>query len=181
MVTLQFAEEDPKMTQRSLSRTVRTGFIVLLLLGTGSLPRADAAQNGPRIEIEQFGERGSSLGTETIDGLLGGRLQVGRWTVIVPPGAIDGTVTITLKVPDKSRLQCELSISPESANKFLIPVTLVGNGFGGSISDPLSLRMLMLDPSTATWRPIGLSANSNFVITAQLWHFSEYAGGKAGW
>lgn len=58
---------------------------------------------------------------------------------------------------------------------------LVANALGGSITDPLSLRLFWSDPSTGNWVPLATAVNANFDLTSRLSHFSKYAGGKAGW
>jgi hypothetical protein len=127
----------------------------------------------------------SLSGSATIGGLLGGSLKVGRYTVTVPPGAYLGTATITIKVPDPTVLRCDLSISPASANHFLVPVTLVADASGANGISLISLQTVTLNETTGVW---GLVPNVSVNVLNQrvytpLFHFSKYGivGGKGGW
>jgi hypothetical protein len=163
------------------SRLLGIAAVAALLLGVaGTASNVIADQISTSVEIDQFKDHGSLSQSRNVIGLLGGTIIVGRFTVIVPPGAIRGMATITATVPDRSQLLCELSISPASANQFNLPVTLIANGVGGTIKDSASLRMFWLEPSTGTWVPVGIG-NSNLILIAQLRHFSTYAGGRGGW
>ena len=119
-----------------------------------------------------------------VNGAKGGQLVLGRYQVDVPPRAFAGMATITLCVPDPTRMRCELSISPASANHFVFPVTLVAN-CTGSRSPMLEVQTVTLDPSTGIWNVVpGTIANSyNLTLYTPLWHFSSYGqvGNRAGW
>ena len=118
-------------------------------------------------------------GSQTIDGGQGGHVGVGSYRVDVPPGAFVGKATITIVQPDPAMLRCELSISPESANKFLVPVIL-------TVKLPSSAALVdqnfWFDNSASLWCLIGTSADAaRLELHSQLWHFSTYATGRAGW
>lgn len=123
--------------------------------------------------------------TKTI-GVLGGIVSVGNFTVVVPPAALLRTATITVTQPDLARPVVNLSISPASANRFLLPVLLVAD------ARPMNPSLLSIatigyyNPTTGQWETVPGSAVSllNLTVTAPLWHFSTYrvqGGGKAGW
>jgi hypothetical protein len=120
----------------------------------------------------------------TIHGLLGGVLSAGRYTLIVPPGAINGTATITMTIPDQSVLQCSLEISPPSANGFRLPVMLVA-GYLGTALNPHLFETRWFNPASGTWCTVTGSRLSwpDFQIITPLWHFSKYGvtPTKAGW
>src|SRR5262245_44036824 len=69
----------------------------------------------------------SVTNSKTMMGMLGGTVTAGNFTVVVPPLAVSGTVTVTVTQPDREKPYVELSISPTSANKFRTPVTLIAN------------------------------------------------------
>lgn len=133
------------------------------------------------IQIVRFPETGMATGSSKIDGARGATLQVGRWILVVPPGAITGAATITITVPDRSKLECDLSISPASANHFRSPVSLIANASGGTAPGPPPLNLFWYDPLTQTWQVVGSSVGASGIVTAHLLHFSHYAGGKGGW
>ncbi|HET7224824.1 MAG TPA: hypothetical protein VFK69_03830 [Candidatus Eisenbacteria bacterium] len=123
--------------------------------------------------------------SKTIVGALGGVVQVGRYTLLVPPGAIRGTAVVTVNVPDPAVMRCDLSISPASANGFTVPVVLVANVIGVTDLDPSSLATLWFDPQQGCWvtMPSSVFDAELQVLRTPLWHFSSYGttGGRAGW
>jgi hypothetical protein len=123
--------------------------------------------------------------TATI-GLLGGVVSVGNFTVVIPAGALTRTATVTVSQPDLQRPVVNLSISPASANRFLLPVLLVADAKRMDRSLLSVACIAYYNPETAQWEPVAGSAISllNLTVTAPLWHFSTYrvqSGGKAGW
>jgi hypothetical protein len=129
----------------------------------------------------------SASGGADIDGQLGGVLTVGRFAVVVPPGAFDMVARVTITVPDTTVMMCQLGISPPEANDFQVPVTL-GSDCGNIPGiDPGTLATLWYDPARAAWvelpRANGLTGA---VVQTPLSHFSEYGvvdpnTGKSGW
>jgi len=129
----------------------------------------------------------SSTTTKTVVvGLLGGVISVGDFTVVIPPLALTRTATITVSQPDLAHPFVNLSISPASANHFLLPVLLTANA---KRLDPALLSLAYIsyyNPATAQWERVpGVSVSLlNLTVTAPLSHFSTYGvfvGGKAGW
>lgn len=123
--------------------------------------------------------------SRTINGLLGGIVSAGRFTVVIPPLAIRGVATVTVSMPDTSELRCDLGIQPASANGFGVPVLLVAQCGGlldlGRLRDS---RILWLNPATGQWVPVpGSQVDlAGLSVSAPLQHFSSYrVGGKAGW
>jgi hypothetical protein len=124
--------------------------------------------------------------TREINGLLGGLVRAGRFTVIVPPGAFSGFAAVTVSQPDLSTLVCDLSISPASKNGFLVPVLLLADCRGLLPGTLLSTSFISwYDPANGTWTRVpGSTVNLlNLSVQAPLWHFSRYRveDGKAGW
>jgi hypothetical protein len=137
------------------------------------------------IDLLGGGTNSTTTKTATI-GLLGGTVSVGNFTVVVPPAALLRTATITVSQPDLARPVVNLSISPASANQFLLPVLLVAD------AKPMNRSLLSVatigyyNPTTGKWETVPGSEVSllNLTVSAPLWHFSTYrveAGGKAGW
>jgi len=125
-------------------------------------------------------------GYGVVSGDHGGTLSVGRFTIQVPAGAYKGDATIGVSVPDQGVLQCNLSISPASANGFRVPVTLTTSYAGANVVDPNALVEVWFDESSGLWRPVlGTSVDpANKEVVAPLAHFSRYGvvnEGKAGW
>jgi len=133
---------------------------------------------------------GDSSGTTTtksaVIGLLGGVVSVGDFTVVIPPLALTQTATVTVSQPDLAHPVVNLSISPASANHFLLPVLLTANV---KRLDPALLSIATIsyyNPATARWETVpGVSLSLlNLTLTAPLSHFSTYrvsTDGKAGW
>jgi hypothetical protein len=120
------------------------------------------------------------IGSVVIDGAVGGKLAVGSFRVEVPAGAFKGSATITISQPDPTVLLCDLSINPPAANQFAVPVTLASK-LPGVLSLAMD-QMLWLDPTADAWRLIpSVSDPLSIELRSQLWHFSKYATGRAGW
>jgi len=116
-----------------------------------------------------------------IDGIKGGKVGCGRFTVIVPPGAYFGIATITITIPDPTVQVCDLSISPAIANQFAVPVQLVNNLKDCSV-DARTLTTYWYDTGSIRWVDMKAATDSESgTVTANLRHFSKYGTGKAGW
>jgi hypothetical protein len=126
------------------------------------------------------GQTSSASASAKIDGRKGGSLRCERFSILVPPGAYSGTATITMYLPNKDVLACDLSISPSSANNFVVPVQL-GVDLKGMNVDPSTVVIYWYNPTTLTWVSQLTMASSSPAVTALLSHFSTYAAGKAGW
>ena len=127
---------------------------------------------------------GPTSGSKLINGLLGGTLQVGRFTLVVPPLAFSGSATIRINVPDASQMKVELNISPASANHFRLPVVLSSNVAGADTPLISKLETVWFDELAGVWRPVpGSAVNvTGLTVYAPLYHFSTYGvQGKAGW
>ncbi|HXL15456.1 MAG TPA: hypothetical protein VN972_05160 [Methylomirabilota bacterium] len=117
-----------------------------------------------------------------IDGSRGGMVRAGRFSVKIPAGAVSGTATVTLTMPDSTVMVCDLSIAPSSANAFNVPVQLTADLSSTDLPDASSLTMYWYDPIRVTW--VNCASKSRTMgtqITMNLEHFSRYAAGKAGW
>ncbi len=116
-----------------------------------------------------------------LDGSKGGTVRAGRFRVTLPPGAFSGFATVTVSVADTTVMICDLSTSPQSANKFTNPALLITDYSGTSV-DVSTLTTYWYDPTRLLW--VSLSARSRTsgtAIVTSLDHFSRYATGKAGW
>lgn len=122
--------------------------------------------------------------TVPINGLLGGVVVAGDIKVVIPPTAIRGNVLVTVTQPDPNSLRCDLSVSPPSANRFLLPVMLVVDG-SSLPNDVLSVSTIQwFNPQTQKWQDVpGASVDLlDLTVQAPLWHFSQYrVDGRAGW
>ncbi len=145
----------------------------LLSLGGGDVPQAASSPT-------------SASTTRTINGLFGGTVKAGNFTVIIPPAAFLGTANVTVTQPDLSQLVCNLSIDPASKNHFLLPVLFLADCKGKIPPELLSISQIQwFNPATGDWETVpGCSINLlDLTIQVPLWHFSTYRveEGKAGW
>lgn len=132
------------------------------------------------------GSKTSANTKSAVIGILGGSVSVGDFTVVVPAGALTRTATVTVSQPDLAHPVVNLSISPASANRFLLPVLLVANASRMDRSLLSAAYMSYLNPATGKWETVSDCSVSllSLTVTAPLWHFSTYrvsADGKAGW
>jgi len=156
-------------------------------LEDGSSAIATGTSEAPAevLGLNLLGGGGSTTTKTKTIGILGGVVSVGNFTVVFPPAALLTTATVTVSQPDLAHPVVNLSISPASANRFLLPVLLVAD------VKPMNPSLLSIatigyyNPATGKWETVASTISVlNLTVTAQLWHFSTYrvqAGGKAGW
>lgn len=114
--------------------------------------------------------------TATI-GPLGGVINFGPHSLLIPPGALLKQTTITATAPADGHLTAELQ--PEGL-KFLVPATLT-LGYGQCDPQPSNtLRIVYLDGllgQILEWLPSILHLDSH-TVSALIGHFSVYAGAE---
>lgn len=169
--------------------------LLLALAGCSNMPTQPLTQTQSESAVivtddapaDVLGLGGGTTTTKTVNiGILGGIVSVGDFTVVFPPGALTRTATVTVSQPDLARPVVNLSISPASANRFLLPVLLTAKA---NRMDPPLLSVACIsyyNPTTQKWEDLPGSSVSllNLTVSAPLWHFSTYrvsSGGKAGW
>ncbi len=161
---------------------------VFALAGCSTAPLAPGGPGGTTASATDASTSNTSLLTTTtslitsvtINGLVGGVVTAGDWTVRVPAGAFSGTGVITITVPDPTVRKCDLNIYPSLLNSFKVPVTLSCRL--PTTSDLQSDVMMWWNPNTKEWAVIPSTANlTSMTRDAPLSHFSTYGCGKAGW
>lgn len=189
---------------RSRSTLILAGVLMLLGVATfvgcvSSPPMAPAEPEDPpaeptfvRVEVAQVDSVGQPMPVQPkivmakIDGKAGGSLHNGRFDLEVPPGAWEGELVVTLKIPDPALMQCELTIDKPEANQFKVPVKLTGQ-CQNAVSAATTEDMIFVcqDEMTGQWKAVEGSSSSAVTgeVTAELQHFSQYGvvQGKAGW
>ena len=164
--------------------------------GTTSWTRIPPASwSNPADGLTEPGSAASQVqNTEQIDGSVGGKMRCGRFYLMVPAGAFDGTGAITMSMPDSTVMVCDLAISPSELNGFHKPVQLA-LCTNDSSAPTDTLTMYWYDPDRKQWVDLGcdknLSSNPDYTaapyptnmagVSTSLSHFSRYGGGKAGW
>jgi len=184
---------------RDSRRNIHVALALMALIagvGCSSLPTRPAAQApptaaGPDTTSADLGAKSSPISirpattTRTINGTLGGLVSAGNFTVVIPPLAVSGTVTVTVSQPDVSKPYVNLEISPPSANGFLVPVTLIADAAPMSTKTLAAAYVSWFNPSTGKWQPMPSKVDlASRTVSCPLQHFSTYgveSGGKAGW
>lgn len=176
--------------------TVRVAAVAMLAWSCSSLPTEPTpAPKNPtptfvRVAAPPSGAFGATSGSSTtaslaIDGAVGGSIDCGNFTVIIPAGAISGKATVTITVPDPAVMHCQLSVSPPVANTLAIPIRLVANCSTASNLSAWAMQTLRYDMAIDQWVIVpGSEVNTvDETITTPLSDFSEYGvvDGKAGW
>lgn len=181
-----------------------TAFVVVSVLGCGKVPTAPSvAPSAPFTSSAEpaglISTIGSTVGS-TVDllvglivrtlnlvGSIGGSLSNGRWRVVVPPRAVDGSATIALGVSTSTSAQCALEIWPADKNHFNVPATLTANCQNVPSDQLRGYVINWYDPATKRWVPVpGSKVDlTSKTVSAPLLHFSQYSAGppgtKAGW
>ena len=173
--------------------TVMVGFTLAGCSGLPSSPGNNGIKNpefvratrAPVGALSSASTLSSLTGSASIDGAVGGRLTVGRFTLVIPRGAFQGPATVSITVPDSGVVHCELGIEPPTANSFAVPVILRSDCSGTNALLANRLTQLWFDEQALLWREVPGSQPDvvNFDVVAPLQHFSEYGvtEGKAGW
>ena len=172
-------------------RTIRIFAVAVAALALSSCSKSSLEAPSATVKDPVFANAGAPydtavapvgplVGSITIDGAVGGKLAVGAYRIEVPRGAIKGSATITLTQSDPAILQCDLDISPASANQFAVPVTLVARL--PNTATLLISQNVWLDPSALAWRLIpSVPDLVRTELRSDLWHFSTYGTCRAGW
>lgn len=110
----------------------------------------------------------------------GGEVRQGRFKVTIPPGALAADTYITVRDRSTSYVRCELQ--PHGI-QFSQPVTLEIDLRGLGWAPYTNWSVYWHQPGNTWEDQHGVFTNGR--VSAQLWHFSEYApgmdGGRAGW
>ena len=116
----------------------------------------------------------------SINSQLGGSLACGRFIVTIPPGALAGTGTVSMRMSDPTLAFVDLTITPNTLNDFKVPVLLTYNTTGLALTDPVTIYWY--DSSRKRWVDLSARIDSKTGLpTVSLRHFSPYGAGKAGW
>jgi|SRR5688572_7685734 len=116
----------------------------------------------------------------SINGVIGGSLSCGRFTLTIPPGAFTGTGTVSMKMADTTLAFVDLNITPATLNNFKTPVPLAFDASGLGLTDPITIYWY--DSSRKRWVDLSARLDSKTGLpTVYLRHFSPYGAGKAGW
>jgi hypothetical protein len=117
--------------------------------------------------------------TKLIETAKGGDVQVGRFKVKIPKNALAEDTFITVRDPANGYLMCELE--PHGI-EFLVPVELEMNVSDLALGDYTDWTIFWLNQESGYWEDQGASFSLlHDKLTADLMHFSRYAGGRAGW
>lgn len=170
------------------------GTVLLLALGgcsnmpTAPVLSSDSATSatGAAPAPEQAMDLSTTSASKTVVvGFLGGVVSAGDFTVVIPPAALRQTCAVTVTQPDVNHSTVQLSISPATANRFLLPVLLVGKLNRMDRSLVSTAHLSYYNPSTGQWEDLASTVSIlNLTVTTPLAHFSTYrvtSGGKAGW
>ena len=115
--------------------------------------------------------RGPALST-LISAETGGTINLGRYSLTFPPGALTEDTEITIRQSTSSTMTLELG--PHGL-QFQKPVTLSAN-VGGMKLDPTAsvVGVAWFNENTAVWEHISEMPAGTTEISAELWHFSDY-------
>jgi hypothetical protein len=110
-------------------------------------------------------------------GPLGGILRFGPHSLIVPAGAVNSDVLITLSNASTTAIAIDCGPSPFTFN---VPVTLVlsymgtqyANGNGGP--NPISMHVYFMAPDGHTEMEPSVVDPSGMTVSGQITHFSRY-------
>lgn len=142
-------------------------------------PKGGSTPEAPEAESTVAPADDSHSVSAIIDGSRGGTVTNGRYRLVFPAGAFEGTETITIEDANNGYVECHLY--PEGLT-FSKPVTLQMSLMGTTGIGDSQATVYWHDPIAGTWVDIGGSyvAPAQSVV-AYLEHFSEYRSGRAGW
>jgi hypothetical protein len=140
-----------------------------------SLPSRDASLETP----EDPTYKPEQVSVPLLPG-VGGLVTIGRYSVLVPPGALASTTVITIIVrEEEGYVSCELL---PHGTTFAKPVTLRMDIRETDLAATTSVTIYWLNDATATWVDVGGTLDpSGLTVSTNLNHFSRFAAGRAGW
>ena len=184
------------------STFVRRGLALLLL--AASLAGCSQNPTAPSVEPSALGRSSLSLiidepgapaappEASTVQGAYstklvtpgrGGRVSAGRFTVIIPRGALRRAAFVTVKHVDLTKSEVELEVRPAAANNFRVPVLLVADCASMDASLIPTQTIYGWNPDESSWDAV-LGLQVDFFgksVSVPLWHFSKYKlDGAAG-
>jgi len=138
--------------------------------------------------LAAFGQGGtmSARGAD-LPGDASGAVQIGRWRIEVPAGAVDGPAHFSITIPSSKSAACDLSITPAEKNHFAVPVRLIADCHGVAPHKLMGYAIYWYNPDTQAWVQVPGSQVDlrKKTVSAPLEHFSIYsvgpAPGKSGW
>ena len=177
------------------STFVRRGLALLLL--AASLAGCSQNPTAPSVEPSALGRSSLSLiidepgapaappEASTVQGAYstklvtpgrGGRVSAGRFTVIIPRGALRRAAFVTVKHVDLTKSEVELEVRPAAANNFRVPVLLVADCASMDASLIPTQTIYGWNPDASRW-DAGVGVQVDLVgqsVSMPLWHFSKY-------
>ncbi len=124
--------------------------------------------------------------TAGLVGELGGSVQLKDVAVVFPPDAFTGAAQISVTMPDSSKLEVHLEITPAGKNHFDVPVRLEFDPRAAG-QDPRMMVIRWRNPADNRWVDIPTTMDPvSGKVWADLAHFSDYecvseVQGRAGW
>jgi hypothetical protein len=120
------------------------------------------------------------IGQVWVDPDQGATLTVGRFTVTIPPGAVDEPILLTIQ-DACSPMGVFVQLGPHGQH-FNVPVTLSMDLSGTTAEQWSDVTIYWYDEDADEWVDMGGTWDpASDVVTASLDHFSLYGGGRAGW
>lgn len=177
-----------------------TGPEVLVVNPDGSVSYTRPPANGggapaagaPTMEVLPVADRKLSR-SAVVDGSVGSKMRCGRFVLLLPAGAFDGSGTVTMSMADSTVMILDLAISPADLNGFQKPIDLAITTTDLSVS-PDSLQIYYYNPESKEWlslscdhtveddpRLVEEALTTTRGLLTPLFHFSKYSAGKAGW
>ena len=121
-----------------------------------------------------------------VAGENGGSVRLKAVSLDVPPQAFPGAAQISVTIPDSTKLEVHLEITPASKNHFAVPVRLTFDAAAAG-QDPRTMVIRWWSPADNQWVDIPTTVDpKNGLVWADLAHFSQYqcvneVRGRAGW
>ena len=159
------------------SPLVPVALVAALTVGCSELPTqpiVDSNSSGVQADVPAASAASVSASLK-IKGPEGGTLSAGIFTVVIPPGAVEGSATITVSQPDPSQPVAVLSIHPNDKNSFAVPVTLTATL--PNLDAAWLMKSGMSEQSDlGTWQAMSSSQADaqTMTVSASLAHFSTY-------
>lgn len=161
---------------------VSTHFSVVSVHASAEAPGVFALRavtlDGQPIEFVRW-LHGPGFATKLVPAFTGGLVQYDRYKVIVPSGALAEDTYITVRDPGGAYVECQLE--PHGL-QFLVPVRLKIklDDFGYDASAPWTI--FWLNEDLGAWEDqSGSWDTGESSVWVDLWHFSAYRPGRAGW
>jgi len=114
------------------------------------------------------------VSTTSVNGAVGKSIDLGNVHLVIPKHAFRGKADVTVTVPDPTKLEARLSISPADKNRLYKPLLLQFDAQAVGL-DCRTTQILWFDVTLNQWVEVPTSFDfASGMVSAEITRFSKY-------